>query len=179
MVNVNLAEPNKIQMFFEDMCGMGYGYIIPKSKNTANVGLGSLGLKQTPWDVFDEFLEEHPIVAPQVKEASIIEVKAGQAPISGPITSPVIGNTLFVGDAAGQNLSHVGEGAVPSQICGRIAGSVAAKTIKSNNYSLLKNYPITIKNTIGPLFDHCDRIREKIIETWTSKLPPEKRYLIK
>ena len=178
MVNVNLAEPNKIQMFFEDMCGMGYGYIIPKSKNSANVGLGSLGLKQTPWDVFDEFLEEHPIVAPQVKEASIIEVKAGQAPISGPIISPVIGNTLFVGDAAGQNLSHVGEGAVPSQICGRIAGSVAAKAIKTNDNSHLQNYPITIKNTIGPLFDHCDRIREKIIETWTSELPPEKRYLI-
>ncbi len=178
MVNVDLAEPTKIQMFFEDMCGMGYGYIIPKSKNSANIGLGSLGIKQTPWKVFDEFLEEHPIVAPQAKNASIIEVKTGQAPISGPLSAPVIGNTLFVGDAAGQNLSHVGEGAVPSQICGRIAGSVAAESIKSNNSSHLNEYPTIIKETIGPLFNHCDRVREKIIEIWTSSLPTEKRYLI-
>jgi len=178
MVNVKLTEPNKIQMFFENMCGMGYGYIIPKSKKTANVGLGSLGIKQTPWKVFDEFIEEHPIVSPQVKDASIIEVKSGQAPISGPISTPVIGNTLFVGDAAGQNLSHVGEGAIPSQICGRFAGSIASESIKADDITLLNKYTTTIKKTLGPLFSHCDSIREKIIETWTSSLPTDKRYLI-
>jgi len=85
---------------------------------------------------------------------------------------------LFVGDSAGQNLSHVGEGAIPSQICGRIAGSIAVQALKSKNSSVLKKYPATIKQTLGPLFDHCDSIREKIIETWTSALPADKRFLI-
>ncbi|PNX48937.1 MAG: hypothetical protein BV457_02730 [Thermoplasmata archaeon M9B1D] len=179
MTNMKLAEPKKIQMFFEDMCGMGYGYIIPKSKTTANVGLGSLGIKETPWDVFDEFLEDHPIISPQVKDASIIEVKTGFAPISGPLSENVIGNTIFVGDAAGQNLSHVGEGAIPSQICGRLAGLISAQAIKNNKIEIINNYQKTIKETLGPLFNHCDKIREKIIETWTSEeIPAEKRYLI-
>ena len=178
MSNLRLSEPKKIQMFFEEMVGMGYGYIIPLSKNTANVGLGSLGIKKTPWKVFDEFLEEHPIVAPQVKNASIIEIKTGLAPLSNPLPNPVIGNTLFVGDAAVQNLSHVGEGAIPSHICGRIAGTVAGKAVQKKNILQLNQYPKEIANSIGPLFNHCSDIREKIIEIWSSNLPTEKRFLI-
>lgn len=178
MSNLKLSEPRKIQMFFEEMCGMGYGYIIPLSKNTANVGLGSLGLKKTPWKVFDEFLEEHPIVAPQVKDASIVEVKTGLAPLSNPLPNLVIGNTVFVGDAAVQNLSHVGEGAIPSHICGLFAGEASGAAIQKKDVSQLKLYPQQIADTIGPLFGHCSEIREKIIEIWSSGFPAEKRFLI-
>jgi len=178
MTNLNLREKNKIQMFFEEMCGMGYGYIIPKSRDSANVGFGSLGIKKAPWDAFNDFLEEHPIVAPQVKHASIIEVKSGEAPISGPLSDSYLGNAMFVGDAAGQNLSHVGEGAVPSHICGRIAGKIAADVVKSKNIQNISIYPKMINDALGPLFNHCDSIRENIIKIWTSKLPVEKRFLI-
>lgn len=179
MTGLKLRWPDKVQIFFDALSGYGYGYIIPKSNNSANVGLGQLGLNAYPWNALDEFLNKHPIVAPQVKNAGIIEIKTGETPISGPKLPTVIGNVLYAGDAAGQNLSHVGEGAIPSYVCGRLAGKTAAKSSKSKNISQLQDYNKELKKTILPLLLQCNAIREEVFRVFAMPhLPPGKKILL-
>jgi len=176
MTNVKLKEKNAIQMFLDDIAQDGYGYIIPKSKDSANVGIGRLGIDEHPWEHLDIFLETHPIVSTQVKDAGIIQIKTGETPLTGPSLELQRGNVLYVGDTAGQNLAHVGEGAIPSHICGRIAGQVAARSI--GDISLLSEYHQEIEKKIGPLLNECALIRDTIIDIWTSKLHLNKKILL-
>jgi geranylgeranyl reductase family protein len=168
MTNINLKFKNRIQMFFDDICKFGYGYVIPKSKDSANVGIGMIGVEKHPWEHLQYLLDTHPIVKPQIKNSGIIEIKKGETPILGQKLQLVNENVLYVGDAAAQNLSHVGEGAIPSHICGKIAGKTVDNYI--NNNINLKQYPATISKTIGILFDECERIRDFVFDIWTSNL---------
>lgn len=176
MTNVELKYSDKIQMFFDDICRYGYGYIIPKSKDSANVGIGMIGVEKHPWDHLEYLLNTHPIVNPQIKNSGIIEIKKGETPIMGQKLKLVNKNVLYVGDAAAQNLSHVGEGAIPSHICGRIAGTVVAEHVK-NKVSLNK-YPEEISKSIGIIFNECEQIRDLVIEVWTSKSSSEFKNLL-
>ena len=178
MVNLNLKYPDKVQMFFDDLTGVGYGYIIPKSKKSANVGLGRLGVDEHPWEHLEAFLELHPIVKPQIKNVGILEIKTGETPITGPRLELKKGNVLYAGDAAGQNLAHVGEGAIPSHICGRIAGEVASKATKVDDLSILEEYPKKISETIGPLLEECAEIRDSVVTLLASDMPPENKFLL-
>lgn len=168
MTNVNLKYTDRIQMFFDDICRYGYGYVIPKSRDSANVGIGMIGLEKHPWEHLEYLLEEHPIVNPQVRYSGIIEIKKGETPILGQKLKLVKGNVLYVGDAAAQNLSHVGEGAIPSHICGRIAGKAVAEHFK--NSMSLSEYPTRISESIGVLFDECEQIRDFVMDIWISNL---------
>lgn len=176
MTNVKLKYPNKIQMFFDDICRYGYGYIIPKSEDSANIGIGMIGVEKHPWDHLEYLLYNHPIVNPQIKNSGIIEIKKGETPIMGQKLELVNKNVLYVGDAAAQNLSHVGEGAIPSHICGRIAGKVVADHIK--NKVSLNEYPEEISKSIGIVFNECEQIRDFVIDVWTSKLSSEFKNLL-
>lgn len=170
MCNVDLYDSNKVQMFFNEFTMGGYGYIIPKSENSANIGLGKLGIDDHPWDSLYTFLDENNIVNSQIEDASIMEIKVGHTPITGPKLTINKGNVMYVGDAAGQNLSHVGEGAIPSQVCGRCAGKVAAEAIKNNNILSLNNYGLELSNTIGPMLNECAKIRDGIFDILTYDL---------
>lgn len=178
MVNLKLKYTDKVQLFFDDLTGVGYGYIIPKSKTSANVGLGRLGVDEHPWEHLEALLELHPILKPQLECAGILEIKTGETPITGPRLELVKGNVLYAGDAAGQNLAHVGEGAVPSHICGKLAGEVAAKAAKENNLSILNEYPKKISRTIGPLLENCAKIRDSVVKILASDMPTENKFLI-
>jgi len=178
MTNLKIKNPNMVQMFFDDLTGNGYGYIIPLSKNSANVGLGRLGIDEFPWEHLEVFLTEHPIVSPQVKDARIIEIKKGETPLTGPKLELLVGNVLYVGDSSAQNLSHVGEGVIPSHVCGMIAGEVAAKASKKGDISVLDQYPKKISEGIGILFKKCEKIRDKAVEVWSSDLPSNKKFML-
>lgn len=176
MTNVNLKYTDRIQMFFDDICRFGYGYIIPKSKDSANVGIGMIGVEKHPWKHLQYLLDTHPIVNPQIKYSGVIEIKKGETPILGQKLKLVKGNVLYVGDAAAQNLSHVGEGAIPSHICGRIAGQVVAEHI--NKDMSLNEYSVRISETIGMLFNECEQIRDLVFNIWTSDLHLEFKNLL-
>lgn len=179
MTNVNLLEYNKVQMFFDEFTFGGYGYIIPKTKHTANIGLGILGREDEPWKDFKRFLHKNQIVKKQIKDAGILEVKVGRTPITGPNLPTVRENVLYVGDAAGQNLAHVGEGTFPSHICGRIAGKVTSEAIKREDLDLLSKYDKELNRTIGPLLKECGDIRDKIFEIYDQDLDrTDKSFLI-
>ena len=82
----------------------------------------------------NEFIE-HPILEGRLKDATPIEFKCGGAPVGGPIEKTVDDNIMVVGDAAGQISPLSGGGIYLSMSCGSMAGEVAAKSIKNNNYS--------------------------------------------
>ena len=110
------------EMYFGTVAPGGYAWIIPK-KGGANVGLGVARRfsKMPVGDYFDQFLK--------MKEIKNDKQPMGKfVPMSGPISRTVLGDSLLVGDAAGQVMAVNGGGIPISMICGRIAGQAAADT---------------------------------------------------
>ncbi|MGB9598497.1 MAG: NAD(P)/FAD-dependent oxidoreductase [Minisyncoccales bacterium] len=112
----------------------GYAWIFPKSKNTANIGLGGkFELKKE----FEKFLEN------EVKEicgkVKFLSNKSGVIPIGGQTISLFKNNAFLVGDAAGLADPLTGGGIGNAMISGRLA----AKLILENR---VQEYDKTIKN---------------------------------
>jgi len=104
-----------IKMYFGSVAPGGYGWVIPKRRG-ANVGVGfdpSLLLRR-PSQHFQEFVSGLGI--------SFKDVAMGFVPQSGPVPRTVKGNTVLVGDAAGQVMPSNGGGIPIAMIAGRIAG---------------------------------------------------------
>lgn len=174
VVNAKIENHTTTQIFLDEDVGFGYGWIIPKGKDRANVGLGNLGSGRRPIDSFEKFVAEHTLAAKQLSNSSIIEVKQGDTPITGILSDIVRGNTLFVGDAAGHNIAHVGEGTIPSHICGRIAGGLAAEAIKSDRLDTLKIFHTKVIETLGAVLSQGNRIKNEIVKVWAD--PSVSRY---
>jgi digeranylgeranylglycerophospholipid reductase len=133
MTNVKLLDNEMMEFYFGDISPKGYAWIFPKG-NTANVGLGVIDKKKKAIDYLNEFIE-HPILEGRLKDATPVEFKCGGAPVGGPIEKTVSDNLMVVGDAAGQISPLSGGGIYLSMSCGSIAGEVASKCIKNNDYS--------------------------------------------
>jgi hypothetical protein len=118
--------PPCMQIFIEGFIGLGYGWIIPKGRRRANVGIGTVGRKLEPEDLM-RWVEENPVTRAYFGEPSVLEVKMGDAPVAGYSGAMVKDNVVFCGDAAGQTLAFVGEGIMPAHICGMAAGRAAAR----------------------------------------------------
>ncbi|MFP4170660.1 MAG: geranylgeranyl reductase family protein [Methanomassiliicoccales archaeon] len=141
--------PPCMQIFLEPEIGMGYGWIIPKGEGRANVGVGILA----PFDRREEFLREwigtHPLVSKYFSTEHILEVKRGEAPVPGFSGGVSRGQVLYAGDSAGQTLAFVGEGIMPSHMCGRMAGEVAAAACSEDDPSLLQGYDRAVGQRLG------------------------------
>ncbi len=111
------------EMYFGTVAPGGYAWILPK-KVGANVGLGvATHFSQMPvGEYFDKFMKLKNLTSDEPLMGKLI-------PMSGPIKRTVIGDSLVVGDAAGQVMAVNGGGIPISMICGRIAGQAAAGTV--------------------------------------------------
>jgi digeranylgeranylglycerophospholipid reductase len=167
MKNVKLKRHHFEQMYFGDFAPRAYAYVFPKSKNTANVGVGSSKGEKNLERYFEEFVED--IIPSQTKDAIKTIDRSGKAPVKYMISKPRYENILFTGDAANQNLKPYMEGILPSIICGDIAGKIAGS-------KKIDAYENLIKRKLGNLFSRSDKILEKIYEY--DKLPKDKRNLI-
>ncbi len=126
-----------IQMFFGRCYAPGgYAWIFPKSRTRANVGLAVIPSKaeRPACDYLDEFIQ-NPILGDRMEGGSIIEIKAGGVPITGPLESAVADNVMLVGDAARQVNPITGGGVSSSLACGKIAGEVAAEVLEGKDFS--------------------------------------------
>ncbi|MEM7820401.1 MAG: NAD(P)/FAD-dependent oxidoreductase [Candidatus Aenigmatarchaeota archaeon] len=167
MSDVKLAKPNIEQIYLGDYCDGGYAYIFPKSKNSANVGLGSikgLNVKKR----FDEFLEL-PIVRKQLNGCKKIIERSGKAPVRPFLDKVLYGNVLIVGDAACQNFKPFVEGIIPAIICGDLAGEAAAK----NDSSVYSEY---VRKKLGFAFEESNEIMKLLYEIFNMK--DRKKYLL-
>jgi digeranylgeranylglycerophospholipid reductase len=174
MKNLNLFKPHMEQIFTGDFTPSGYAYIFPKSKNIANIGIGGLYPNQKMRKYFDDFLDiEH--VKKQVKNAEYVTEKSKPAIWNSITDKWTYNNVILTGDAANQNLKPFIEGVLPSIICGDIAGKIASKMYRNNNFDndqykreVFKKLNIHFKNSLE-LQDYIGNIftgegREKYLQ---------------
>jgi geranylgeranyl reductase family protein len=137
MVNLE-HDSNYVDMYLgEDIAPGTYAWIIPKGKDTANVGTGIrvpfMKKGMTIRDYQRNFVENHPITSKKLKNAVPTAIKAGSIPVGGPLEKTTTEKVIVVGDAGGHTIPTVGGGIPSGLIIGKIAGNVAAAYVLNKN----------------------------------------------
>jgi digeranylgeranylglycerophospholipid reductase len=134
--------------FGQNISPGGYVWIFPKSKTTANVGIGIAGhlaKDKGPKQYLDEFVEKH------FPDAKINYTVYGGVPTAATLKEIVKDNIMVVGDAARQVNPITGGGIVQAMIAARIAGKLAAEAVKEKRFDakFLKKYPKEWDKVLG------------------------------
>jgi digeranylgeranylglycerophospholipid reductase len=163
MANVDI-DPDAVEMYFGTQYAPGgYAWIIPLGLDIANVGIGVrasyLRGRRLPI-LLEKFVREHPVVAGKLKGGEVLAVMQGSVPASGMPGSIQKGNVLMAGDAAGQVMATSGGGIPLAMVAGRIAGEVAASSIKGQ--SKLDDYTQKINSEFGKELERSVHIRRMV-----------------
>jgi geranylgeranyl reductase family protein len=157
-------DPSDVQMFFGSKYAPGaYAWIIPKSKNTANVGVGirtpMVRGRITTSKALENLVTVHPHVSKVVKGAEIISTIGGFVPVGLPLKKTVDDNSqvLLLGDAASQVVSHVGGGIPPSMAVGSIAADSIEKNLTRNES--LSSYEVNWRKQLFSMFLRSYKLR--------------------
>ena len=104
---------NSVNIYFSDALPKGYGWIFPLSHNSANVGIGSLGIKKDKVDLlgaFKDFVDTTKVPISlksgrfsDERQGSVMRMSFGRVPLQLP-------GIAIVGDAAGLVSPINGEG---------------------------------------------------------------------
>lgn len=167
MKDVKLKYQHLEQMFFGDFAPRAYAYVFPKSKNSANIGVGSTKGDKNLERNFNKFLEE--IIPTQTKDAIKTVERSGKVPIKNRIPKQQLGNVIFTGDTANQNFKPYEEGILPSIICGDIAGNIAASKD-------ISKYEKTVTKKFENQFEQSREILKKMYDM--DQIDKSKRDLI-
>lgn len=152
--------PRAMQIFLEPEVGLGYGWIIPKGRDRANVGMATVGADGNRRHRVEDWINDHPVISNYFDCQSILEVKTGDAPVPGVCGETVKGNVIFAGDAAGQTLAFVGEGIMPSYICGQVAGATAAG-------GSADSYAARLEEVMGEELGYGAALKDEILRLWS------------
>ncbi len=138
------VDPAYLEFYFgEKIAPQGYLWIFPKGEGIANVGIGIRSSLETAINYLNKYVSK--------LEATPVELNIGGVPVSGPIKKTYSDGFLVVGDAAGQVDPLTGGGIHTTISSARIAGEVAAESIKMEDSSseFLKKYQTKWKKDIG------------------------------
>jgi digeranylgeranylglycerophospholipid reductase len=127
----------------------GYGWIIPKSSTTANIGVGiRTTFQPCKWRTrLDQFVHAYPLTADRLHAGRIQRMIADVLPIDGVLSKTYSDRILLVGDAAGMVMPTNGGGIPTAMVSGRIAGEVAALHVKKSEP--LSGYEARWKKAFG------------------------------
>jgi len=178
------VEDNVISFFFgTNYAPGGYIWIFPKSKRSANVGLGIAGCfahEKPAQEYLDEFIRT------RFPDASISYTVYAGIPIATTMKQIITDNLLLVGDAAHQVNPITGGGIKQAMIAGRIAGEVAAEAVSKGDCSerAFRAYPQKWEKALGSKHRFMYSIKEKVLNASDERLdkiaemcnsiPPEK-----
>ena len=148
--------------FGNDIAPGGYIWIFPKSKNSANVGIGVAGHlshKKGPQEYLNEFIEK---TYPDVKKTYTV---CGGVTTSATLKEIVRDNILLVGDAARQVNPLTGGGIAQGMIAGSIAGKVAAEAVRTGKFDkkFLKKYRKEWDKRLGRTQKTMFKMKEKFM----------------
>jgi len=141
----------------------GYIWIFPKSKTTANVGIGIAGHyshEKGPKEYLDEFVEK------TFPNAKINYTVYGGIPTAATLKEIVKNNIMLVGDAARQVNPITGGGIVQAMIAAQIAGEVAAEAVKAKRFDakFLKKYSKRWDKKLGDTQKVIFKMKEKFMK---------------
>jgi geranylgeranyl reductase family protein len=111
----------------------GYGWIIPKGNNSANVGIGirtPYSKKNDGRSYLEFFLNHCPLSKLKLEGGKPGPMIADVLPVDGPLPKTYAGQVMAVGDAAGMVMPTNGGGIATAMISGQIAGQSAADHIQ-------------------------------------------------
>ncbi len=174
MHGLKLDNPNFEQIYVGDFAPGGYGYIFPKSKTTANIGIGASMHHGSIKQYFESFLDM-PEIRKQVAGGTKKVEKTKKA-VWGDITDEwIFGNVIAAGDTANHNLKPFIEGILPSIISGDIAGELA-QTLSKGKIATDKHYLEQIRKRLHPHFDISKEVCEKCNSLF--KMKHKKKHLL-
>ncbi|OQA30632.1 MAG: Digeranylgeranylglycerophospholipid reductase [archaeon ADurb.Bin336] len=150
------------QIYLGDFAPNGYGFIFPKSKTIANVGVGCINYKGNIQKCFKEFMSLS-IVKSQLKGMSILKDKSKTAIFGDQLYKSVHENVIFCGDVANHNFKPFIEGFLPSFISGFTAG----KLVLSGDISALK-YDALIEESL-PGFKDTKVLQKAMLQVFKEK----------
>jgi len=128
----------------------GYGWIIPKSNTTANIGVGvRTGFKTSVKgrEHLDYFVRKYPITAHKLARGTVLTMITDVLPVDGPLSKTHADKMLLVGDSAGLVMPTNGGGIPTAMISGRIAGEVAVLHLRKGDP--LSDYERRWKSAFG------------------------------
>jgi digeranylgeranylglycerophospholipid reductase len=144
------VEPDVTEMYIgASVAPGGYGWIIPKSPTTANIGVGiRTTFKPCEWRTrLDQFVHAYPLTADKLQSGRIQRMIADVLPIDGVVSKTYSDRMLLAGDAAGMVMPTNGGGIPTAMVSGRIAGEVAALHVKKSES--LSGYEARWKKAFG------------------------------
>ena len=173
--------------FGQNIAPGGYLWIFPKGERTANVGLGISGIYpkiKKPLDYLQDFVNQ------KFPKASLFTFVAGGVPIVPTLREIVRDGLMLVGDAAHQANPLSGGGILNAMIAGKIAGKIAADTIRAGEPSVkrLSAYAKEWHKAEGKNNERSYRIKNFVVGLTDKqlnqiahsllKIPPEKRTIL-
>jgi geranylgeranyl reductase family protein len=137
----------------------GYGWIIPKTSTTANIGIGvrTTFKPGRGKDCLDHFVNSYPLTADKLNSGKIRTLIADVLPVDGAVSKTYSERILLAGDAAGMVMPTNGGGIPTAMVSGRIAGEVAALHVKKNEP--LSTYEAMWKKALGRELTASSRLR--------------------
>jgi len=146
----------------------GYAWLFPKG-DAANLGAGAdkrftHDLKQ-PLDALHRSLVEQGLVG-----AEIIGVTGGLIPVGGLRAALVLGNILFVGDAAGLTHPISGAGIAAAIGSGELAGEAAGHFLRQQRMSALAEYENEIRERYAPSLQRALARRRQLEAYWQAEM---------
>lgn len=142
----------------------GYAWLFPKG-DSANLGAGAdkrftHDLKQ-PLDALHRSLVEQGMVG-----AEIVGVTGGLIPVGGLRDALVLGNILFVGDAAGLTHPISGAGIAAAVASGDLAGEAAGHYLRQRRTTALAEYENEIRERYAPSLQRALARRRELEDYW-------------
>jgi digeranylgeranylglycerophospholipid reductase len=130
---LDLEDPTVNEFYMgEKYAPGGYGWVFPKGKSVANVGVG---VRKKPDKAAVEYLKDFIGNDPRFRNAKILKKTGGVCPVSGPIEKYIMNGLMLVGDAAGMLIPMTGAGIHSGIETGKMAGRVATDAVKDGNVS--------------------------------------------
>jgi geranylgeranyl reductase family protein len=135
----------------------GWGWVFPEGDGTVNIGLGVISTSGGFRSVNTSHLLEE-FVASVAERWQLPSLKPVDLPVSGRIpmggsVGPTAGPThLVAGDAAGTANPLTGAGIDYALVTGRMAGSVLAEALSTEDPTTLQRYPQMLADSFGAYF---------------------------
>ncbi|MBI5697402.1 MAG: dehydrogenase, partial [Thaumarchaeota archaeon] len=148
-----------------------FSWVIPAASGIGKIGVAGKGINAT--QAIEKFLES------KGKHSTIRKVFA-PIWVNGPIDDFVSGNTVIVGDAAGQSKPTTAGGIYSCGVGGIMAGRAISEFLKSKNQDDLKTYQKSWSQKFGKEFEKqlfarkmLERLDNPTIDKIFSAITPE------